>query len=198
MSSPKVLLTGINGFIGSHILDTLLAHGISVRGIVRTRKKADQVQSDFPSAGSKLSFAIVPDITTPGAFDEAFKSAPSIDVVIHTASPLSYAAGKTLADFVEPAKRGTMEILEGATRYAPSLKRMIITGSFASIANPKDMQGNGKVYNSDDWNPLSTDEGDSGNSRLAYWTSKTLAERAGTTCLLSSMFFSLSFLVLLS
>jgi nucleoside-diphosphate-sugar epimerase len=183
--SPKVLLTGVNGFIGSHILDALLAHDISVCGVVRTQKKADQVKSDFPSAGSKLSFAIVPDITAAAAFDAAFKTEPPIDVVIHTASPLSYAAGKTLADFVEPAMRGTMEILEGATRCACNLKRVIITGSFASIADPKDMQGNGKIYTSKDWNPLSTDEKDSENARLAYWTSKTLAERAGMKFLFS-------------
>lgn len=178
-STPRVLLTGINGFIGSYILDTLLAHNISVRGVIRSEQKAAQVLSDFPSAGSRLELVIVPDITAPGAFDEAFKAGSPIDVVIHTASPLNYSAGKALSDFVGPAKRGTMEILEGAARYAPNLKRVIITGSFASIGNPKDMQGGGKIYTSNDWNPISADDVDSENSRLAYWISKTLAERAG-------------------
>ncbi|EXJ66169.1 uncharacterized protein A1O5_10785 [Cladophialophora psammophila CBS 110553] len=174
---PRVLLTGTNGFIGSHILDTLLSHGVSVRGLVRSDQKARQVALDHPQAGSQLDFAIVPDMTAPNAFDEALISDPPFDAVIHTASPLSYTAGKTLADFIEPAVRGTMEILEGVNRVAPSVRRVVVTGSFAAIGNPKDMQGNGKVYTSQDWNPITEEEVSSAEPRLAYWVSKTLAEK---------------------
>jgi nucleoside-diphosphate-sugar epimerase len=83
----RVLLTGANGFVGSHILDQLLAQGFSVRSIVRSQAKAQQVLSDFPNFGSRLDFGIVPDITAPGAFDEVVKSSPPFDTVIHTASP---------------------------------------------------------------------------------------------------------------
>lgn len=179
MSAPeRVLLTGINGFIGSHILANLLDNGISVRGVVRSQKKADQVLSDFPYAETNLDFAIVPDMTVAGAFDEALTSNPPFTAVIHTASPLNYSDGKSLADFVEPAVRGTMGILEGCNSF-PSISKVVVTGSFASIGNPKDIQSNGKVYTSNDWNPAAVDDNDANNPRLAYWFSKTLAERAG-------------------
>ena len=178
MSQHRVLLTGTNGFIGSHILATLLQHGVSVRGVVRSRAKAEGVRADYPDAGSNLDFAVVPDMAAPNAFDEALVADPPFDVVIHTASPLVYSADKKLADFVEPAVRGTVEILEGVAIVAPGVKRVVITGSFAAIANPKIMQTCGKTYSADDWNPLSEDECAS-DPRLSYWVSKTLAEKAG-------------------
>lgn len=77
MSSHRVLLTGANGFIASHILSQLLSSPAqhSVRAVVRSQSKVEDVKSLFPSASSKqLDFAIVPDMTKVGAFDEALKS----------------------------------------------------------------------------------------------------------------------------
>lgn len=85
--SQRVLLTGANGFIGAHILASLLENGHSVRAILRSESKASQVLKDFPSYGNKLDFGTVPDITSSGAFDTAVVSDPPFDTVIHTASP---------------------------------------------------------------------------------------------------------------
>jgi len=85
--ATRILLTGANGFIGSHILDQLLTKGHSVRAIIRSQAKAQQVLSDFPGFGNRLDFGIVPDITAAGAFDEVIQSNPPFDTVIHTASP---------------------------------------------------------------------------------------------------------------
>ena len=85
--AQRVLLTGANGFVGSHILEQLLLRGLSVRAVVRSQSKAVQVLSDFPNFGSQLDFGIVPDITAPGAFNEVVQSTPPFDTVIHTASP---------------------------------------------------------------------------------------------------------------
>ena len=46
--SRRVLLTGANGFLGSHILSELLDNGFFVRGVVRSQSKADQIAKDFP------------------------------------------------------------------------------------------------------------------------------------------------------
>jgi len=87
MTARRVLLTGANGFIGSHILDGLLAQGHSVRAVVRSQSKETQVLSDFPGFGARLDFGIVPDITVPGAFNQVVQAQPPFDIVIHTASP---------------------------------------------------------------------------------------------------------------
>ncbi len=68
----------------------LLAKDFPVRGIVRSQAKAGQVRKDNPSTGKNLEFGIVPDITTPGAFNEVIKADPSFDVILHQASPFLF------------------------------------------------------------------------------------------------------------
>lgn len=98
-----MLLTGANGFIASHVLSDILARGWSVRAIVRSQAKADQVVSDFPNHGSQLDTGIVPGITAPVAFDEVVKSTPPFDAVIHTASPFLYRVISDNREFIDPA-----------------------------------------------------------------------------------------------
>lgn len=88
----RVLLTGGSGFIAAHTLDVLLKRGHSVVTTVRTQEKADKIEADNKEAVEKdqLGFAIVPDIAQEGAFDEAVKSDPPFEVVLHTASPFHF------------------------------------------------------------------------------------------------------------
>lgn len=86
----RVLLSGGSGFIAAHTLDILLERGHSVVTTVRTQEKADKIKEQYPKYGDKLSFAIVPDIAQPGAFDEAVKSDPPFEAVLHTASPFHF------------------------------------------------------------------------------------------------------------
>ncbi|KAJ9602927.1 Glycine-rich RNA-binding protein 2, mitochondrial [Cladophialophora chaetospira] len=179
MAPTRVLLTGANGFIGSHILQVFLDRSIFVQAVVRSEAKANRVRKDFPSFdSSKLDFSIVPDITASGAFDQCLKDAQPLDAIVHTASPFNYSTAKIPTDFINPAVRGTTEIIESAAKYAPGLKRFVITSSFAAIGNPVDLQGNGRVYSSDVWNPLQKEQIPTMDLRLAYWASKTFAEQA--------------------
>lgn len=181
MAHPRVLLTGANGFIGSHIISHFLEKSVFVQAVVRSESKAKRVMEDFPSADrSKLGFSIVPDITAPGAFDKAVQEAQPLDAVIHTASPFLYDESLSVEDLIKPAINGTSEILKSTLKYAPGVKRVVVTSSFAAIGNFFDSQGNGRVYTSDDWNPITMEQATSGNNlRHAYWGSKTYAEKAG-------------------
>ncbi|OCT44943.1 putative oxidoreductase [Cladophialophora carrionii] len=179
MAHPRVLLTGANGFIGSHILSLFLEKSIFVQAVVRSEAKAQKVRQDFPAFDkTQLDFSIVSDITAPGAFDQCIKDAQPLDAIIHAASPFDFSTAKTVADFIEPAVRGTTEILESAAKHAPGLKRLVITSSFAAIGNPSDLQGNGRVYSSDVWNPVTKEQAPTLNLRFGYWASKTFAEQA--------------------
>jgi nucleoside-diphosphate-sugar epimerase len=180
MAQSRVLLTGANGSIGSHILQLFLDKSIFVPAVVRSEAKARKIQQDFPGIDkSKLDFSIVPDITAPGAFDQCLKDAQPLDAIVHTASPFNYSIAKTLSDFIEPAVRGTTEILQSAAEHAPGLKRFVITGSFAAIGNVFDLQGNGRLYSSDVWNPVTKDQTATMELASTYWASKTFAEQAG-------------------
>ena len=74
------------------------------------------------------------------------------------------------------AVNGTVGILKAIKKSAPTVKRVVITSSFAAILRipgpPK-----GHVYTEKDWNPI-TDEEALENPANGYRASKTFAERA--------------------
>ncbi|KAK4553606.1 Glycine-rich RNA-binding protein 2, mitochondrial [Recurvomyces mirabilis] len=174
----RVLLTGGSGFIAAHVLDILLDHGHSVVTTVRSQAKADKIASAHKSAGKdKLSFAIVEDIAQENAFDEAVKSDPPFEAVIHTASPFHFNVTDVQKELLDPAIIGTTGILKSIKKSAPSVKRVVITSSFASIVNPFKGNWPDHVYSEEDWNPI-TQEQAVENPANGYRASKTFAEKA--------------------
>ncbi|KAK6220216.1 nad dependent epimerase dehydratase [Colletotrichum tabaci] len=176
-----ILLTGANGFVAQHILSQLLQAGHSVRAVVRTQSKADQLSTTFRAfTSAQFETHVVPDITAPSAFDEALTSSRPFDGVIHTASPFNYRAVSSNLEFLEPAVKGTTEILSSITRVAPSVKRVVLTSSMAAVINwgaPKETDPP-KVYTDADWNPITWDGALATDSmNLAYSASKTFAEK---------------------
>jgi NAD(P)-dependent dehydrogenase (short-subunit alcohol dehydrogenase family) len=69
-----VLVTGINGYIGSHIGDQLLGAGYKVCGAVRSLERAKWLFDLFEPYG-KENFKLIeiPDMTAEGALDNAVK-----------------------------------------------------------------------------------------------------------------------------
>lgn len=133
----RVLLTGGSGFIAAHVLDTLLEHGHSVVTTVRSQEKADWIKKAHPKYGKdKLDTVIVEDIATEGAFDKAVVSDPPFEAVIHTASPFHFNIQTSVQkDLLDPAIIGTTGILKSVKKSAPSVKKVVITSSFASIVD---------------------------------------------------------------
>lgn len=138
MSKPLVLLTGATGMVGYRILVHLLQAGYSVRCAVRTTASFERIASLAPTKSylSQLSSVLVPDITVPGAYDEAVVG---ITHVIHVASPIFATSLDSAAvddDFesslLRPAVRGTTNMLEAAAKQA-TIKRIVITGSMGSL-----------------------------------------------------------------
>ena len=70
-----VLVTGVNGYIASHITEKLLEHGYRVRGTVRDAYKADYMHALFDEKYGEVAFEhqVVRDMATDGAFDEVMK-----------------------------------------------------------------------------------------------------------------------------
>lgn len=171
----KVLLTGGSGFIAAHALDLLLQRGYEVVTTVRSEDKAAKIREAHPNA--KLTVAIVPDIAEPDAFDQVVQT-PGINYVLHTASPFHYKWKDAKTELLEPAIVGTTSILRAVKQHAPSVKRVVVTSSFASILNDKDLQDPNKVFSEQDWNPNTYEDGITGPPSTSYRVSKTLAERA--------------------
>ncbi|RHZ70718.1 hypothetical protein CDV55_106133 [Aspergillus turcosus] len=157
-SNDVVFLTGANGFLGFRVLVFALQAGYKVRFAVRSASKAEKVLS-MPSlkalnpSSDQLSWVIVPDMTLPGAYDEAVRGAK---YVIHAASPIPSFGDEAPTPemyeryFVEDAKKGTIGILESAKK-AGTVKRVVLTSSivanipFANFIG----QGDDRVFDAD-------------------------------------------------
>ena len=79
-----VLVTGINGFIGSHIGDQLLAAGFKVRGTVRDASKSDVIKDIYVKRHGLNNFetVIVPDIGADGVWDDAMKGGLTVYLIV--------------------------------------------------------------------------------------------------------------------
>lgn len=178
MSTNRIFLTGGNGFLGSHVLKQLLAQpGVSVRAVVRSESKVQVVKDDFGSF-SNLDFAVVPDFTMSNSFDDALsKTEMLFDTVIHCASPALFKATSDNRDFLEPAVKGTIELLKSVKAVAPNVRRVIATSSIAAVGDllsPEKVGG--KLLTEQDWNSVIWEEASSGSLVGAYLASKKFAE----------------------
>jgi nucleoside-diphosphate-sugar epimerase len=170
-----VLVTGASGFIATNIISAFLSAGYHVRGTVRSESKAQSIAAIFPQYKPQLSFVIVPDISAPGAFDEAVKG---VDGVIHTASPFVLQVKDNKRDLLDPAINGTLNILRAIKQFAPNVKRLVVTSSFAAFIDLSKGNRPGYTYTEDDWNPVTYEEAlESDNGGFVYCASKKLAEK---------------------
>jgi nucleoside-diphosphate-sugar epimerase len=82
--------------------------------------------------------------------------------------------------FLEPAIKGTSNLLKAVKDNAPSVKRVIWTGSCASVIDYDSLVSDPpRLYTEADWNPVTWEEGVNGDPSKAYRDSKLFAERKG-------------------
>lgn len=70
-----VLVTGVNGYIGSHVADQLMEAGYRVRGTTRNIVKVQALVALWEKkfGGGRFEAVTVEDMSHDGAFDEALK-----------------------------------------------------------------------------------------------------------------------------
>ena len=92
-----VLVTGATGFIGAHVVDSLLKRGIRVRGATRQMSKGEEMIKARPqfAAVGLLDFVQIRDFQELGVFEDAVKG---VDGIIHVAS-VSARDGRTTLEF---------------------------------------------------------------------------------------------------
>lgn len=157
------------------MLDFLLERGYDVVFTVRVEAQGYEILGRYPQhAGQTLAHAVVEDITSEAALTEVLKTNGPFDSVLHTASPFTTDFRDPVRDVLDPAIKGTTTILKVIADHAPSVKRVVVTSSFAAIVNHG---GNVKTYNETSWNPITWDQAVQ-NHRMTYAASKTLAEKA--------------------
>lgn len=168
-----ILITGGSGFVAASVLNVFIDAGYNIRTTVRSEQAADNVRNTHGKYGSKLSFAIVPDIAAEGAFDEAVKG---VDGVIHIASPFFLNANDIEKQIFTPAVNGTVSLLTAVKRFVPGVKRVVITSSTSAVLDLSQGMRPGYTYTEDDWNPMGREEVK--DPAIAYFVSKAIAEKA--------------------
>ncbi len=169
-NSP-VMVTGATGYVAGWIVKKLLDEGFTVHAPVRDPhdpeklKYLNRLQEHAP--GSIRFFKA--DLLDEGSYAEAMEGC---ELVFHTASPFSIKVKDPLKELIEPAKLGTRNVLEQATR-TPSVRRVVVTGSVAAIVgdNADIKNAPNGILTEAVWNTTSTID------HQPYSYSKTLAER---------------------
>lgn len=99
--------------------------------------------------------------------DQAVKAQPPFDAVIHTASPF-HDNFESPEDILDPAINGTRGLLSAIKACAPTVKRIVLTSSFAAMI---DSETNPRIYDESSWNPVTLQEAMADRS-IAYRGSK--------------------------
>jgi NAD dependent epimerase/dehydratase len=126
LKSKKVLVTGADGFIGSHLVEALLAYGCDVRAFVFYNSFNSWGWLDtLPTEVTRELDTFSGDIRDPNGVFEAMKGC---DVVFHLAAliaiPFSYHSPDS---YVDTNIKGTLNVLQAARRLGT--ERVLITST---------------------------------------------------------------------
>ncbi|KAK7211200.1 hypothetical protein V2G26_018378 [Clonostachys chloroleuca] len=173
-----VLVTGANGFIGARVVEAFLSASYSVRAAVRSQHSASSLLAALPSYASSgsLTATLVPDITSPGAFDNAVQG---VKAIAHLATPVDFS--NTNVDYViGSAVQGTVGIL-GSAMSEPSVESFVYMSSIVAVRG-RESQWEGRGVTEKDWNTEAEEtlakSGSNVNGHQIYGASKVKAERA--------------------
>lgn len=163
-----VLVTGLSGFIASHVTAGLLQQGYAVRGTVRNKVKGERVVETLASSGVDTSNLELfeADLRKDAGWKDAVKDCRFVQ---HIASPFPLDAPANREALVADARGGAMRVVEQA--LGAGAERVIMTSSMVAMMGQPGRGDHMLVKESDwsdpDWRPLT-----------AYPVSKTRAERA--------------------
>ena len=122
----RVLVTGADGFIGSHLVERLVAEGVEVRALALYNSFGTVGWLDsLPTATRKAIEIVSSDIRDSGAVRQA---ARGCDTILHLAAliaiPYSYVAPES---YVDTNVRGTLNVLQAARDL--SVERVVCTST---------------------------------------------------------------------
>ncbi len=129
--SKPVLVTGANGYVASWLVKRLLEDGVNVHAAVRNpddEKKIEHLKKIAANAKGTIRF-FKADLLIPGSYKEAMEGC---ELVYHTASPFTLRVKDPQKELIEPAVKGTENVLNTAKEVA-SVKRIVVTSSCAAI-----------------------------------------------------------------
>ncbi|KAK8593820.1 hypothetical protein V6N12_045893 [Hibiscus sabdariffa] len=166
-----VCVTGASGYIASWLVKFLLQRGYTVKATVRDPSDPKKSEHLLALDGAKERLHLFKaQLLDEGAFDSVVDGCVA---VFHTASPFYLNIKDPQAEMLDPAVKGTLNVLRSCAKV-PSIKRVVITSSIAAVVYNGRPLGPDVVVD-ETWfsDPTFCEK-----SKLWYMLSKTLAEEA--------------------
>ena len=166
--TDTILITGVTGFIASHVTAKCLDAGYNVRGTARNLNKVEHVVGQLKAAGHNTDNLelVEADLSRDEGWAEAVKDCRFIQ---HIASPFPIDAPRDREALVPEARAGAMRVLEHG--LGAGAERIIMTSSLVAMMGQPGRGATMTITEQDwsdpDWKPL-----------RAYAVSKTRAEKA--------------------
>jgi nucleoside-diphosphate-sugar epimerase len=117
----KVLLTGANGFVGSHVLDRLRARGIATAALLRPASNQQFIQAHLPRLEVRVG---------------SLSDPQSLDAALQDVTHVIHCAGCTKAlrnsEFYEVNQAGTRNVVEAVNRQQGRIQRLVYLSSLAA------------------------------------------------------------------
>lgn len=166
-TKSPVMVTGATGYVAGELIKQLLEAGVSVHAAVRNPDNEAKVAHLKAMGGDLKLFQA--DLLDTGSYAQAMAGC---SIVFHTASPFTTNIKDPQRDMVDPALKGTENVLASVAQ-TPSVQRVVLTSSCVAIygdaADIADYPGG--VMTEAQWNHSST------LHHQTYSYSKTVAER---------------------
>lgn len=164
--TDRVLVTGVSGFVGSHVALALLNAGYTVRGSVRSLGRAERIREVLKAAGADISRLeiVALDLLADDGWTEALDGCRYLQ---HVASPFTIQQPKDPAELIRPAVEGTRRAVQAA--LDADVDRIVLTSSAAAVmyGHPRERT---EPFTAADWSHTE------GPDVTAYTESKTRAE----------------------
>lgn len=173
-TAEKVLVTGANGYLSSHIIHLLVEQGFKIVGTVRSQEKGTYFLQKYPDAD--LHFEVVKEKGSESSYQQVFERHPDIKYILHMASAVFFNGSNPEKDIIQPAVNTTLALLKAATNT--NVSKVVVTSSFACLMqSPSRLTDPSMEYNETLWNPITLEQ--AGQSvQNSYFASKVFAEKA--------------------
>lgn len=169
--TKPVMVTGATGYVAGWLVKRLLEEGLTVHAAVRNpgdTKKVGHLDRLATSLPGNIKY-FKSDLLVEGSYAKAMNGC---ELVFHTASPFTSKYKDPQRDLIDPAVKGTRNVLEQANK-THSIKRVVVTSSCAAIYTDcidLNKTPNG-IFTEEVWNTTAS------LSHQPYSYSKTLAEK---------------------
>ncbi|KAI3796458.1 hypothetical protein L1987_39129 [Smallanthus sonchifolius] len=125
-----VCVTGASGYIASWLVKLLLDRGYTVHATVRSLDDPNKTAHLLALDGAKERLCLFEaNLTVEGSFDSAVNGSVC---VFHTASPVLLSVDDPQAQLLDPAVKGTLNVLKSSAKVQ-SIKRVVLTSSITAV-----------------------------------------------------------------